>query len=61
MINFESVGGRRFIMTMGCGIACTVLVWFGKITGEVFQYIVLGTIGAYIAGNVTQKIKAGNP
>ena len=55
----ETSGGRRFIMSMGSGIACTVLVWFGKITPEVFQWTVLGTVAAYITGNTLQKTKAG--
>lgn len=51
-------GGRRFIMTMGCGIACTMLVWFTKITPEIFRDIIIATVAAYIAGNVVQKVKA---
>lgn len=54
----ESLGGRRFVMAMGAGIACTVLVWFGRITPEVFQWTVLGTVAAYITGNTAQKVKA---
>lgn len=52
------LGGRRFIMAMGCGMVCTVLVFFGKISGEVFATIILGTIGGYITGNLVQRIKA---
>ena len=54
----ENSGGRRFIMAMGAGISCTVLVWYGKITPEVFQWTVLGTVAAYITGNTFQKTKA---
>lgn len=54
----ETSGGRRFVMSMGAGVTCTVLVWFGKITPEVFQWTVLGCVGAYIAGNTAQKIRA---
>lgn len=56
----ESVGGRRFTMAMGAGITSSVLVWFAKITPEVYQWIVLGTVGAYIAGNTAQKVLPGN-
>lgn len=42
-------------MTMGSGIVCTALVWTGKISGDVYQWLILGTVGAYIAGNVVQK------
>ena len=55
----ESVGGRRFLMAMGAGITATVLVWFAKISGDVYQWIVLGTVGAYIVGNTAQKVLPG--
>jgi hypothetical protein len=57
-VNLEAYGGRRFIMTMGCGIACTALVWFTKISPEIFRDIIISTVAAYIAGNVVQKVKA---
>jgi hypothetical protein len=53
-----TLGGRRFILTLGCGIACTVLVWHAKITDIVFRDIIIATVAVYIAGNTTQKIKA---
>lgn len=53
----EQCGGRRFVLTLGCGAACTVLVWLGKIDGPVFRDIIIGTVAAYIAGNVVQKVK----
>lgn len=52
----ESVGGRRFTMAMGAGITSSVLVWFEKITPDVYQWIVLGTVAAYITGNTAQKV-----
>lgn len=57
----ETSGGRRYVMAMGAGITCTVLVWFGKITPEVFQWTVLGTVAAYITGNTFQKVKQPSP
>lgn len=42
-------------MTMGCGVACTVLVWHAKIDDTVFRDIIIGTVAVYIAGNVYQK------
>lgn len=51
----EQLGGRRFVMTIGCGIACTVLVACGKIDGPVFRDIVIATVAAYITGNTWQK------
>ena len=56
-MNLTAIGGRRFLMTMGCGMACTVLVWFGKIDGSVFRDILIATVAVYIAGNTYQKVK----
>lgn len=59
-MNFDTIGGRRFLMAMGCGMACTVLVWFGKIDGNIFRDVVIATVGFFIAGNVYQKkVEAG--
>lgn len=54
----ESAGGRRFVMTMGCGIVCTILVVLGHITDVIFRDTIIATVSVYIAGNTTQKIKA---
>ena len=59
-VNFERIGGRRFLMTMGCAVINTALVWYGKISGEVYRDIIIATVAVYVAGNVTQKIKAPN-
>lgn len=53
---FYYFGGRRFVLTLGCGIVCTGLVIGKVITGEVFQVIILGTVGAYITGNTVGDI-----
>ena len=57
-MNLETFGGRRFLMTMGCGISCTALVWYAKISDAIFRDIIIATVACYIAGNVAQKIKA---
>lgn len=53
----ENLGGRRFLMASGCGIVCTILVWFGKISDQVFATVVLGTVAVYTSGNTYQKTK----
>jgi hypothetical protein len=61
-MNFDAWGGRRFLMVMGCGVVCTVLVWYGKISDEVFAATVLGTVGVYVGGNVYQrKVEGAQP
>lgn len=48
---------RKFFLTLGCGAVTSLLCYLGKIDGAVYATVVLGTVGAYIAGNVAQKGK----
>lgn len=56
-MNIIIPGGRKFFLTLGCGVTCTLLCWFAKISDQVFATIILGTVGAYITGNVWQHKK----
>ena len=58
-MNFDSYGGRRFLITLGCGVATTALQWFGKIdaAGGTYAAVTIATVAAYITGNTAQKIK----
>lgn len=55
-----SLGGRRFLLCIGCGLVTSLLCWFAKITGEVYAAVVVATVGGYITGNTWQKVKGGN-
>ena len=46
---------RKFILALLALASATWLVAAGLITPGVYQYVVLGTVGAYITGNVSQK------
>lgn len=59
-MNLDNYGGRRFLMTMGCGVATTALCWFAKISGEVYATVIIATVAVYIGGNTYQKrVEAG--
>ena len=58
-MNFESIGGRRFFLTLGCGIASFILVWFEKITGSEFVTLTSLTLVPYLGFNTQQKIQGG--
>lgn len=51
------LGGRRFLLAVGSSALTTLLQWNGKLDqgGTAYAAVILGTVGAYIAGNVMQK------
>lgn len=56
-MNFDSIGGRRFFLTLGCGIASFILTWFGKISGSEFVTLTTLTLVPYLGFNTQQKIQ----
>lgn len=54
----ESAGGRRFMVTLISGAGTFLLCWAGRIDGNAYTLATIGIVGAYIAGNTAQKVKA---
>ena len=52
------LGGRRFLLALVSGAGTFLLCWAGKIDGNAYTLTTIGIVGAYIAGNTTQKVKA---
>lgn len=53
---------KRFFLTLGCGVITTALVWFAKITPEVYAATIIATVGAYIGGeasDVRARVRGG--
>lgn len=50
-------GGNRAAITLGFGIATTVLCFCGKISGEVYAAVTIATVAAYITGRTTESVK----
>ena len=50
-----ALGGRRYIMCVGSGVVSTGLLMLHYLDPSNFQIIILGTIGAYIAGNSFER------
>lgn len=56
-MNFDRMGGRRYLLSWGALLIASTLQWFGKldIAGTAWGLAVGATVGAYIAGNVLQR------
>lgn len=54
----NNFGGRKFLLSMSALASSTALVWLGHIDDGVYSAVVIATAGAYIAGNVMQKINS---
>ena len=53
-----TVGGRRWLLALVSGAGTWVLCLLGKIDGNAYTLTTIGIVGAYIAGNTAQKVKA---
>lgn len=54
-MNFDKLGGRRFILCVLAQVSMTALKWGGRIGDDTFGLVILGTVGVYVAGNVSQR------
>ena len=54
----ESAGGRRFLLALSTNLITAVLVLADKVSDTVYATVIIATVGAYIAGNTLQKVKA---
>ena len=61
-MNFQTLGGRRFLMALGAGLMTTLLQWFGKLdpAGSAYSMVIIGTVAAYITGGTLDN-KHGVP
>lgn len=48
---------NRFILCIGCGAVTSILLWFGKLDSGSYTAIIMGTVGAYVAGGVIDRAK----
>ena len=55
----ERLTSRKFLLAVGSLVALSVLCWFRRIDGSLYVTGLLGTVGAYMTANVTQKVKNG--
>ena len=55
----RNYASRRFVMALGACCTTTLLQYLGKLdpAGSAYAMVVIGTVGAYIAGDTTEKMK----
>ena len=46
----RAAGGRRFLISVGCGIVSTVVLVLGYIGEASYVQLILGTVAAFVAG-----------
>ena len=51
----NKLGGRKFLLTIGCGIVTSFLAYVHAIDSVAYSMVILGTVGSFIGGNVMQK------
>jgi hypothetical protein len=56
-MNFDTIGGRRYVLAFASLLSADVLQWFGKldIGGTAYGLTIGATVAAYITGNVMQR------
>jgi hypothetical protein len=60
-MNMLKLGGRKFILTVGCGLVTSILLWFDKLAGSEYATVILGTVAVYIAGGTYENVKGPRP
>ncbi len=58
-MNFDTIGGRRFIFAVGLTLIATALLWCGKLTSGDFATILNFNVIALVAGHSTDKFAKG--
>lgn len=53
----DSLGGRKFLLTVLAMIICTIFVVMDKMSAELFITAVLINSGIFTAGNVTESLR----
>jgi len=50
---------RKFIAMTAAGLSASMLQWFGKLdpAGSTYALVLMGTVGAYMVGNVAAAKK----
>ena len=48
-MNYDIVGGRTCILTVGCGVITSTMRWFDKLDNGSWTAVIIASVCAYIA------------
>jgi len=54
-MNYEAIGGRRWLFALLIFATATVLLWFGKLDAAAWVNLLQWTFGAFAFANVVQR------
>lgn len=57
-MNFDAVGGRRYLLTWACLVSANALCIMDKLSGAEWGLIAGAILTVYVGGNTAQKFKA---
>lgn len=58
---YSDWGGQRYVLVLLCLFISSFLLWNQRLTSPDYAMIMVGIVGAYIAGRAYQKTKLGIP
>lgn len=58
---YTTWGGQRYVLVLLCLFISSFLLWNHRLTSADYAMIMVGIVGAYIAGRAYQKTKLGIP
>lgn len=54
---YDTIGGRRFLLTCTTQAISSLLLWYDKLTPDAYSMIILGTVAVYIGAGTYQNVK----
>ena len=54
-MNFDVVGGRTFLLTVGCGLTTSLMRWFDHLDNGSWTAVVVASVCAYIAKSTVDE------
>lgn len=54
-LNYEAVGGRRFVLACATLVSATLLAYVGRLDSASYAAVMAAVVAAYVTGNTAQK------